>query len=66
MRNEYYKHDNFDQFETSLVSIIVKLLGNLSMIFHVYPIEWKSMFSDDELIVKKDPIQHKDIGDVRL
>ena len=63
MRIEYCKHDNYDQFETSLVKIIVRLLGNIFMIFDVYPLKCKSMFSDDGLVFKKQPSQ-RGIGDV--
>ena len=52
MRIEYRKHQNYDQFETSLVNIIIQLLGSIFMIFDVYPMEAGSMFSDDGLTFK--------------
>ena len=64
MKKEYCKHENYDRFEKSLVGIIVKLLGNIFMIFDVYPSICKSMFADDGLTFKPDRILHKGLGDV--
>ena len=64
IRNEYNNHKYYDQFETSLINIILQLLGNIFMIFDVYPSICKSMVSDDGLIFTKDPVEHKDIGSI--
>ena len=46
MREQYATHDNYDQFEPSLVNVIIKLLGNIFMCFDIYPLKHKSMFSN--------------------
>ena len=61
IRNQYCKHEAYDKFEKSLVMIIVKLLGNIFMIFDVYPVECKSSISKDGLKFKPDQKMHKDV-----
>ena len=61
MRNEYNTHGSYDQFEISVIKIIVRLLGNIFMVFDVYPLECKSMFSDDGLIFKPNPEKNRNI-----
>ena len=45
INKQFANHDDFDQFEISLVNIIIKLLGNIFMCFDVYPSQHESMFS---------------------
>ena len=59
IREEYVAHDDYDKFETSLVNIIIKLLGNIFICFDIYPLKHKSKFSNYNTIFKRD----KDDGD---
>ena len=53
MREQYTTHDDYDQLESSLVNVIIKLFGNIFMRFDIYPLKYKYMFSDCNTTFKR-------------
>ena len=51
VRTEFQAYESYDNFEESLIKLMVRFLGNILMIFDVYPLECKALFSDDGLVI---------------
>ena len=53
MRKRYASQKLYDQFESSLILIMMELLGNIFIMFDVYPSKCKSMISNNGKIFKR-------------
>ena len=54
MRQEYTLHKQYDHFESSLMLIMMEFLGNIFIMFDVYPSKCKWMFSNYGKTFKRD------------
>ena len=61
MREQFATHSDYDQFEISLVNIIIELLGNIFMRFDIYPLQHTSLFSNYNTVFKRNKA-HKQKG----
>ena len=53
IREQYATHDDYDQFETSLINVIITFLGNIFMCFDIYPSMHESKFSHYNTVFRR-------------
>ena len=54
MRENYMNHPQCDQFKVSLIELIMVFLGNIIIVFDVYPQQYNQFFFEDGKIMKID------------
>ena len=62
MREKYSSHVNYEKFEVSLMEIILRLLGNIFIIFDVYAPEITDLISDNGKVFKFEKKQKSNIN----